>query len=311
MMTILHLPMQEVEFRVARELLVEFALVSQQPRKKSARSEITLDELSDLYRSEAEEELREQEAAERRERLAVAAAANKRLFEKDLTIPDTVTVNGTGLENSSTKIVSSKTPQNLQQSTCTVKTDTSSTSSSIQTKLGLANDDIRLRKPNGNGKKINRLSLMSDIELPDYGVQTDLSMDIEKGIFLRKKNSNLTDNESNDSGNNSMNTNGSVGSSNSSHSNSRGKEERLETHIESENPDDEENNEQEKNNPDSENRSSTKIIVSNDHHAGKSSNIKQIQSKKEGQHSSSTSSSPSKTSSKVLTPAGKIRERNT
>ena len=50
---------------------------------------------------------------------------------------------------------------------------------------------------------------MSDIELPDYGVQTDLSMDIEKGIFLRKKNSNLTDNESNDSGNNSMNTNGS------------------------------------------------------------------------------------------------------
>ena len=50
---------------------------------------------------------------------------------------------------------------------------------------------------------------MSDIELPDYGVQTDLSIDIEKGIFLRKKNSNLTDNESNDSGNNSMNTNGS------------------------------------------------------------------------------------------------------
>ena len=34
----------------------------------------------------------------------------------------------------------------------------------------------------------------------------------EKGggdVFLRKKNSNLTDNESNDSGNNSMNTNGS------------------------------------------------------------------------------------------------------
>lgn len=126
--------------------------------KKSARSEITLDELSDLYRSEAEEELREQEAAERRERLAVAAAANKRLFEQDSTIPDTVTVNGTGIENSSTKIISSKTPQNLQQSTCTVKTDTSSTSSSIQTKLGLANDDVRLRKPNGNGKKINRLS---------------------------------------------------------------------------------------------------------------------------------------------------------
>lgn len=50
---------------------------------------------------------------------------------------------------------------------------------------------------------------MSDIELPDFGVQSDLSIDIEKGIFLRKKNSNLTDNESNDSGNNSMNTNGS------------------------------------------------------------------------------------------------------
>ena len=125
--------------------------------KKSARSEITLDELSDLYRSEAEEELREQEAAERRERLAVAAAANKRLFEEDTALRDTVTVNGNGIDNS-TKIVSSKTPPTFQNSTCTVKTDTSSTSSSIQTKLGLANDDLRLRKPNGNGKKINRLS---------------------------------------------------------------------------------------------------------------------------------------------------------
>ena len=53
------------------------------------------------------------------------------------------------------------------------------------------------------------ISVMSDIELPDFSVQSDLSIDIEKGIFLRKKNSNLTDNESNDSGNNSMNTNGS------------------------------------------------------------------------------------------------------
>ena len=126
--------------------------------KKSARSEITLDELSDLYRSEAEEELREQEAAERRERLAVAAAANKRLFEHDSTTQDTVTINGNGIENTSTKIISSKTPPNLQQSTCTVKTDTSSTSSSIQTKLGLANDDLRIRKPSNNSKKINRLS---------------------------------------------------------------------------------------------------------------------------------------------------------
>merc|ERR1712018_777662 len=295
MMTILHLPMQEVEFRVARELLVEFALVSQQPRKKSARSEITLDELSDLYRSEAEEELREQEAAERRERLAVAAAANKRLFEKDLTIPDTVTVNGTGLENSSTKIVSSKTPQNLQQSICTVKTDTSSTPSSIQTKLGLANDELRLRKPNGNGKKINRLSLMSDIELPDYGVQTDLSIDIEKGIFLRKKNSNLTDNESNDSGNNSMNTNGSVGSSNSPHSNSRGKEDRLETHIESEIPGEEEDNSQINPISDSAKTTSTKIVVSNERNQiSKSSNSKQNQNK-----TSSPLVSTSKTSSKA------------
>lgn len=113
--------------------------------------------MSDLYRSEAEEELREQEAAERRERLAVAAAANKRLFEEDTTLRDTVTVNGNGIDNS-TKLVSSKNPPNYQNSTCTVKTDTSSTSSSIQTKLGLANDDLRLRKPNGNGKKINRLS---------------------------------------------------------------------------------------------------------------------------------------------------------
>ena len=52
---------------------------------------------------------------------------------------------------------------------------------------------------------------MSDIELQEFGGQSDLSIDIEKGIFLRKKNSNLTDNESNDSGNNSMNTNGSGG----------------------------------------------------------------------------------------------------
>ena len=111
-----------------------------------------------MYRSEAEEELREQEAAERRERLAVAAAANKRLFEQDSVTTDTVTVNGSGIENASTKLISSKSPPNLQQSTSTVKTDTSSTSSSIQTKLGLANDDVRLRKPNGNGKKINRLS---------------------------------------------------------------------------------------------------------------------------------------------------------
>ena len=97
-----------------------------------------------------------------------------------------------------------------------------------------------------------------------------------------------------------------VGSSNSSHSNSRGKEERLETHIESEIPDEEEDNEQEKHIPDSESRSSTKIIVSNDHHAVKSSNIKQIQTKKEALNSSA-SASPSKITSKALTPAGKIR----
>ena len=60
---------------------------------------------------------------------------------------------------------------------------------------------------------------MSDIELPDFSVQSDLSIDIEKGIFLRKKNSNLTDNESNDSGNNSMNTNGSGTSCHTKHRN--------------------------------------------------------------------------------------------
>jgi len=250
--------------------------------------------------------LREQEAAERRERLAVAAAANKRLFEEDTTLRDTVTVNGNGIDNS-TKIVSSKNPPNYQNSTCTVKTDTSSTSSSIQTKLGLANDDLRLRKPNGNGKKINRLSLMSDIELPDYGVQTDLSIDIEKGIFLRKKNSNLTDNESNDSGNNSMNTNGSVGSSNSSHSNSRGKEDRLETHIESEIPGEEEDNSQINPTSDSVKTTSTKIVVSNERNQiSKSSNSKQNQNK-----TSSPLVSTSKTSSKALSPTKKIRDRNT
>ena len=123
--------------------------------KKSARSEITLDELSDLYRSEAEEELREQEVSERRERLAVAAAANKRLFENDGS-QDTVTVNCNGIENSSVKATQSKSPHSLQ--TSTVKTDTASTSSSIQMKIGGTKDDIRLRKPSGNNKKINRLS---------------------------------------------------------------------------------------------------------------------------------------------------------
>ena len=128
--------------------------------KKSARSEITLDELSDLYRSEAEEELREQEVAERRERLAVAAAANKRLFENDGS-QDTVTINCNGMERSSGKAVQSKTPHNLQQSTSTVITDTASTSSSIQMKIG-SKDDLRLRKPSGNNKKINRLSCKSN-----------------------------------------------------------------------------------------------------------------------------------------------------
>ena len=46
--------------------------------KKSARSEITLDELSDLYRSEAEEELREQEAAERREDKQIRVLLSRR-----------------------------------------------------------------------------------------------------------------------------------------------------------------------------------------------------------------------------------------
>ena len=79
----------------------------------------------------------------------------------------------------------------------------------------------------------------------------------------------------------------------------------METHIESEVPDEEEDSDQDKRLPESENRP-TKIIVSNDQQSGKCSNIKQIQTKKESQ-SSSPSASPSKTSSKVLTPAGKIR----
>ena len=126
--------------------------------KKSARSEITLDELSDLYRSEAEEELREQEAAERRERLAVVAAANKRLFESDVQ-PESVTINCNGIEKTPNNTnIQSKTSQINQKSVCVTTTDTSSTSSSVQMKIGSSKDDSRLRKASGNNKKINRLS---------------------------------------------------------------------------------------------------------------------------------------------------------
>ena len=126
--------------------------------KKSARSEITLDELSDLYRSEAEEELREQEAAERRERLAVVAAANKRLFESDVQ-PESVTINCNGIEQTPNNTnIQSKTSQINQKSVCVTTTDTSSTSSSVQMKIGSSKDDSRLRKASGNNKKINRLS---------------------------------------------------------------------------------------------------------------------------------------------------------
>ena len=125
--------------------------------KKSARSEITLDELSDLYRSEAEEELKEQEAAERRERLAVVAAANKRLFESDVQ-QESVTINCNGIEQTpNNKNGQSKTSQ-INQKPCVTTTDTSSTSSSVQMKIGSSNDDSRLRKASGNNKKINRLS---------------------------------------------------------------------------------------------------------------------------------------------------------
>merc|ERR1719215_2022430 len=98
-------------------------------------------------------------------------------------------------------------------------------------------DDLRYNN-NKASKKINRLSLMSDIGLPDF-VGQDLGIDLEKGIFVRK--GKKSDNDSNDSGNNSMNTNGSVGSSNSSHSNPRDQNhERLETHLEAEQSEDEE-----------------------------------------------------------------------
>ena len=68
----------------------------------------------------------------------------------------------------------------------------------------------------------------------------------------------------------------SVGSSNSSHSNSRGKEERLETHIESEIPDEEEDIEQEKRIKDCENRVTKSAVSSNEQQSGKGSNIKQL-----------------------------------
>ena len=117
-----------------------------------------MDELSDLYRSEAEEELREQEAAERRERLAVVAAANKRLFESDVQ-QESVTINCNGIEQTPNNAnVQSKTSQINQKSVCVTTTDTSSTSSSVQMKIGSSKDDSRLRKASGNNKKINRLS---------------------------------------------------------------------------------------------------------------------------------------------------------
>jgi len=54
-------------------------------------------------------------------------------------------------------------------------------------------------------KKINRLSLLSDIELPE-GQNSDLGIDLEKGIFLRRNRGDT------DSGNNSLNTNRSSSS---------------------------------------------------------------------------------------------------
>merc|ERR1711874_583925 len=60
-------------------------------------------------------------------------------------------------------------------------------------------------------KKINRLSLLSDIELPD-GQNSDLGIDLEKGIFLRRNRGDT------DSGNNSLNTNRSSSSTGTSSS---------------------------------------------------------------------------------------------
>merc|ERR550525_1901769 len=60
-------------------------------------------------------------------------------------------------------------------------------------------------------KKINRLSLMSDIELPDTR-HSDLGIDLEKGIFLRRHRGDT------DSGNNSLNTNKSNSSTGTSQS---------------------------------------------------------------------------------------------
>lgn len=57
-------------------------------------------------------------------------------------------------------------------------------------------------------KKINRLSLMSDIELPDSR-HSSLGIDLEKGIFLRRQQRPAPDTKTQDtdSGNNSLNTN--------------------------------------------------------------------------------------------------------
>lgn len=164
---------------------------------KASRSEITLDELSDLYRCEEEEERIKSQVQN--------------------SIPVT-TSNGNG-------------PSQV-----------------VQLRISASRDDLSFKQPNNiinrQTKKINRLSLMSDLELPDLGGSHDLlGIDLEKGIYISGKQRLHIDNDSNDSGNNSMNTNGSVASSNSSHSNHsnpREPRERLETHLESDQPDDQE-----------------------------------------------------------------------
>ena len=52
-----------------------------------------------------------------------------------------------------------------------------------------------------------RCAVMSDIELPDFGAHSELGIDLEKGIFLRRGGNTGSSARNDDSGNNSMNTN--------------------------------------------------------------------------------------------------------
>ena len=146
---------------------------------KNAKSEITLDELSDLYRCEEAE--KEAEAI---------AEANKRLF---------VSAVASGMAQQPTQLRASRDELRNKK-----KINRLSRKTPKLFHLSSANLTYYMCV-------CSFCAVMSDLELPDFNSgHHHLSIDLDKGIFSRNKTkSGSTDNESNDSGNNSMNTNGS------------------------------------------------------------------------------------------------------